>query len=203
MGGDAANLLVLAFKWSTPILYGYWVTLQVAKGHDMVRALAIIFGLISPVMGIYALLQYLDPPDWDRLWMIRSKMDSIGEPYPYKVRVFRYTEFTGLVCYVRGDRHTADCLLHPTLVGCAVVRAASLGAGTIDGPHCLVVLRSGRSSLHLLHGNEKEGTCVGPVTWLRRACSHGRRICRPCASGAIQHTDLGSHRGWEYAIAAL
>jgi nitrogen fixation-related uncharacterized protein len=41
-----------------------------------------------PIVGIYGISQYLDPPEWDRVWMLFSKMESIGNPAPYEVRVF-------------------------------------------------------------------------------------------------------------------
>ena len=40
------------------------------------------------LLGGYGIFQYLDPPSWDRDWMINSAMDSIGEPEPLMVRVF-------------------------------------------------------------------------------------------------------------------
>jgi hypothetical protein len=38
--------------------------------------------------GAYGILQFISPMPWDALWMIGADMKSIGQPEPFKVRVF-------------------------------------------------------------------------------------------------------------------
>jgi hypothetical protein len=88
MGGDVAEVVVPTFKWSVPIVYGYWIALRTSEGHDLARALVLAFAWIGPLIGLYAIWQYVQPPDWDGLWMLHVDMSSNGDPLPYQVRVF-------------------------------------------------------------------------------------------------------------------
>ena len=92
MTGDMMEVVIPTLKWSVPILYGYLISLRTNDGHDMVRALAVVFAWIGPLIGFYAIWQYMEPQDWDRLWMLHTARlgpnSSIGQPLPYKVRVF-------------------------------------------------------------------------------------------------------------------
>ena len=74
--------------WVAPILFGIY--LQVHGRHFPAFRSALLaacaWGLI--VIGAYGVWQYLNPPAWDRWWMIESNMGSIGQPLPRRVRVF-------------------------------------------------------------------------------------------------------------------
>jgi hypothetical protein len=87
-GGAFAALPGPLLKTVAPLLYGVWVQERVAQGHDVMQPLARAFAWVTPIMGLYAMWQYSNPPEWDRLWMILSGMDSIGMPSPYQVRAF-------------------------------------------------------------------------------------------------------------------
>ncbi len=40
------------------------------------------------VIGLYGVIQFVDPPLWDQHWMKNVPMASIGKPEPFEVRVF-------------------------------------------------------------------------------------------------------------------
>jgi hypothetical protein len=74
--------------WIAPLLFGIYLQLHWRHYPAFRSALltACAWGLI--VIGAYGVWQYLDPPAWDRWWMIESEMGSIGRPLPRQVRVF-------------------------------------------------------------------------------------------------------------------
>jgi hypothetical protein len=54
----------------------------------MVEAATSAFAFILPIVGVYAVYQYVAPLDWDIFWMRYAPIPSIGQPLPYEVRVF-------------------------------------------------------------------------------------------------------------------
>jgi hypothetical protein len=74
--------------WVAPLLFGIYLQLH-ARHFPAFRSALLVacaWGLI--VIGAYGVWQYLDPPAWDRWWMLQSEMKSIGRPLPRQVRVF-------------------------------------------------------------------------------------------------------------------
>ncbi|MFP4228437.1 MAG: hypothetical protein ACLFTE_06375 [Salinivenus sp.] len=75
-------------EWITPLLLAFHMAAmwrQFPKHRRIIRT-TFIGGAF--VLGTYALIQFFVMPEWDRLWMIGSKMNSIGQPEPFEVRVF-------------------------------------------------------------------------------------------------------------------
>jgi len=75
--------LLLALSLSTGRLPAVW---------DMVSS-AIPF--LAVLAGAYGIVQFFFLPDWDRAWMITSRLRSIGAPLPLQVRVFGASESPG------------------------------------------------------------------------------------------------------------
>jgi hypothetical protein len=75
-------------KMVVPLLYGVWVQERLAEGEDLMGPFARALAWVAPIMGLYAIWQYSNLPEWDRLWMIQSRMDSIGKPHSFEVRAF-------------------------------------------------------------------------------------------------------------------
>lgn len=86
--GDITSAASGTLKMIAPALYGIYLCEMGGRQSDLVDAATRTFAVIVPLMGLYGLLQYVDPPLWDRYWMIYSKMTSIGQPVAYEVRVF-------------------------------------------------------------------------------------------------------------------
>lgn len=74
-------------KWLIPLFYGA-VLMNGADADEVLDALADAFCIILPIVGIYGIVQYVDPQAWDRYWMENAPILSIGDPVPYGVRVF-------------------------------------------------------------------------------------------------------------------
>jgi len=55
---------------------------------EMVEAAVSAFAVILPILGVYAVYQYVAPLNWDIFWMRYAPIPSIGQPLPFEVRVF-------------------------------------------------------------------------------------------------------------------
>ena len=75
-------------NWILPILFGLHTAIYWREYEGFKRTIYRTFVWGSLVMGLYGLFQFMDPPPWDRYWMISSKMLSIGLPLPFHVRIF-------------------------------------------------------------------------------------------------------------------
>lgn len=85
--GDWTNAASGMLKWLSPLLYAA-VLMVSAKREEMVEAATSAFVFILPLLGVYAVYQYVAPLDWDIFWMQYAPIPSIGQPLPYEVRVF-------------------------------------------------------------------------------------------------------------------
>jgi hypothetical protein len=85
--GDWTNAASGMLKWLAPLLYATALLVS-AEREEMVKAATSAFAIILPIVGIYAVYQYVDPSAWDIYWMQFAPIPSIGEPVPYGVRVF-------------------------------------------------------------------------------------------------------------------
>ncbi|MDX5934677.1 O-antigen ligase family protein [Acidithiobacillus thiooxidans] len=86
-----AGLLPATFgllNWLLPVFFGIYVIIFAKKYESFKRSTYRTFVWGTMIMGLYGLFQYINPPPWDKYWMLASKMLSIGLPLPYHVRVF-------------------------------------------------------------------------------------------------------------------
>ncbi|GAC1494538.1 MAG: hypothetical protein NVS2B11_17790 [Acetobacteraceae bacterium] len=86
--GDMISTAGGALKWAAPLLYGAWLYERARAGAKLVPAAVRVFVVLMPLLGAYGVLQYVDPPAWDRYWMLYAPINSIGLPEAYQVRVF-------------------------------------------------------------------------------------------------------------------
>ena len=109
--GEWMNAAAGSLKWFAPLLYAAAVGLS-ADRDEMVQAAASAFMVILPITGVIGLVQYIDPPAWDRYWMQFAPIMSAGQPVPYGVRTFSsmngpasFATFTAagllLICFLR------------------------------------------------------------------------------------------------------
>jgi hypothetical protein len=85
--GDWTNAASGMLKWLAPLLYAA-VLMVSAERDELVKAATSAFAGILPILGTYAVYQYVAPLDWDIFWMQYAPIPSIGQPLPYEVRVF-------------------------------------------------------------------------------------------------------------------
>ncbi len=87
--GDWMNAATGSVKWFAPLVYGAALALRPeAERRAIVQAAATAFLIILPLSGLYGIVQYVNPPDWDRYWMSLTTITSAGQPVPYGVRTF-------------------------------------------------------------------------------------------------------------------
>ena len=75
-------------NWGAPLLFGLHMALEWRRFPRMRSVLTkvVLWGVL--VTAAYGLVQFVDPPDWDRVWVINAEMHSIGMPVPFLIRVF-------------------------------------------------------------------------------------------------------------------
>ena len=88
--GDLSTLGTTALKVYTPMLYGAWVMRSARRDPTVLDAATNVFLVLTPVIGVYGIWQYVSPADWDRYWMlsVSGTISVLGRPEPYQVRVF-------------------------------------------------------------------------------------------------------------------
>ncbi len=77
-----------ALKWAAPVLYALALYQRRPDPKELLHSLAAAFAVILPITGLYGIYQYIDPPLWDRYWLIYAQITSAGRPFPYEVRTF-------------------------------------------------------------------------------------------------------------------
>ena len=111
--------------WLVPLAFGLYCAMNWPRYPEAQAAMRRAFLLGSLVLAVYGIAQFVDPPAWDRIWMVGSRMYSVGRAFPYEVRVFSL---------VNGPLPFATILvagLFIALSGRGLWRVASLSLGTI------------------------------------------------------------------------
>lgn len=83
-----ALVLYAGLSWAAPVIVGLYVAVHPEEHARMHRALGSALFVGVTIIGVYGIAQFVSPQLWDRLWMLNSRMDSIGTPEPFRVRVF-------------------------------------------------------------------------------------------------------------------
>jgi hypothetical protein len=79
---------IKGLEWIAPLLFAYHLYVHWYRYPEYGRHLRKVFLWGVLVMGCYGVYQYLVAPDWDRLWLISSKMITSGLPIPQGIRVW-------------------------------------------------------------------------------------------------------------------
>ncbi len=74
--------------WLVPLAFGLYIAVNWRQYHEAQAAMRRAFLIGSLVLAVYGIAQFVDPPAWDRIWMVSSGMYSVGRAFPYEVRVF-------------------------------------------------------------------------------------------------------------------
>ena len=75
-------------NWGGPLMFGMHLALEWRQFPRMRGVLTKIalWGLL--VTCAYGILQFVNPPAWDRIWVVNAEMFSVGVPVPFLIRVF-------------------------------------------------------------------------------------------------------------------
>jgi hypothetical protein len=88
LNGDYLQGVIEFGKSASVLVYGCWLLANADDPAQVMRQGARAFALVTPVVGLYGIMQFLDPLPADRYWMTSTGMNSIGLPEPEKIRVF-------------------------------------------------------------------------------------------------------------------
>lgn len=78
-----------ALDWLTPVCFGFhlWVNWSNYPSYRQNLQRIFLWGVL--VMGVYGVVQFVVAPEWDRLWLINTGLESSGgKAAPFEMRVF-------------------------------------------------------------------------------------------------------------------
>jgi hypothetical protein len=173
VGAFAAAVGLL--EWLTPLLLGFHLLAlwRLFPQHRQIIRTTFVTGTF--VLGVYALIQFFLLPGWDRLWMIGSRMNSIGEPEPLEVRVFSVLNapgpfatvlIPGLLLLFESRTMFAKLTAVPGYVGFLLSLVRSAWGGWMLGMVYLIWRLKGRLRTRLLVLTAIMGVAVVPVAMM-------------------------------------
>jgi hypothetical protein len=115
---------VACLGWITPVLFGYHLYINWRRYPEYSQAFkrAFLWGCL--IVGLYGIYQYVVAPEWDRMWLVGSGMDSSsGRPEPFGMRVWSTINAPGPFA----DMITSALLILFSCKGGLVVPAAGAG----------------------------------------------------------------------------
>ena len=75
-------------NWGAPLLFGLHLALEWRRFPRMRGVMTQVALWALLVTALYGLVQFVDPPAWDRAWVVDAEMYSVGVPVPFLIRVF-------------------------------------------------------------------------------------------------------------------
>ncbi|AFZ00870.1 hypothetical protein [Calothrix sp. PCC 6303] len=75
-------------EWITPLSLSFYLFIN-WRNYPLYRKNILrvfLWGVI--VTGAYGIFQYIVAPEWDKFWLISTKLTSMGEPAPLQIRVW-------------------------------------------------------------------------------------------------------------------
>lgn len=87
--GEIVDATIVGAKLFLPVLYAIVIIQNFKECDAILQSFMRAFIIITPIMCIYGIAQYMAPQPWDRYWMLNSPLlTSIGKPEAMQVRVF-------------------------------------------------------------------------------------------------------------------
>ena len=140
--GRLLSTLADVMKWTLGPLFAVYLIAERARGDALREVFELALIVAGVAMSIYGVVQYLQPPAWDVVWMrgVRDLgFESVGVPEPFAVRVFSTMNspgslgtFLSAAMVITLKRRPLWCLaaLVPMAVGLALCQYRSLWAMT-------------------------------------------------------------------------
>jgi hypothetical protein len=83
---------VLVFRtmldWVSPLFFGFHLFVNWREYPKYRKNIQTVFVWAVLLTGSYGIFQYLTAPEWDRFWLIQTKLTSFGDPEPLGIRVW-------------------------------------------------------------------------------------------------------------------
>jgi hypothetical protein len=128
--GEMAQAASNGIKWFAPVTYAAALYRRAREAPQILDDAASAFLVILPITGLYGLYQYIDPPTWDRYWLVNASITSAGLPAPFEVRTFStehapaaFATFTAaglLLVYVLRNSWLARLAMAPAVLALAL-----------------------------------------------------------------------------------
>jgi hypothetical protein len=74
--------------WGVPLLFGLAMAFEWRQYPECVAAINRTFVWGAILLSAYAIVQFVAPPGWDRLWVESAGMRSVGTAFPFRIRTF-------------------------------------------------------------------------------------------------------------------
>jgi hypothetical protein len=74
--------------WLTPISFALYIFVRWRDYPQYRQNITRIFLWGVLVTGVYGIVQFLIAPEWDRYWLISTKLTSFGNPEPFGLRIW-------------------------------------------------------------------------------------------------------------------
>jgi putative inorganic carbon (HCO3(-)) transporter len=87
VGNTSAGMYELV-QYLVPMLIGIWLAGIDLDNKELMHRLSLIVCPLGAIVAAYGLLQFVQPPAWDVLWIEGSGLTSMGDPSPFAMRIF-------------------------------------------------------------------------------------------------------------------
>ena len=153
LDGRVTSGMVDAMKWGIGPVFAAYLLSRAGDYDVLFRTVTNAFLVAGPPMGLYGVLQYMEPQLWDREWMINVVslgLTSIGGPAAFEIRVFSTMNspgsfaavmMIGLILLLRQPMPVGALCSVPLALGLALAQYRAVWAGTVLG--IFVVLLAG------------------------------------------------------------
>lgn len=74
--------------WLIPISFSFYLFTTWRNYPQYRQNIQRVFLWGVLITGVYGVIQYLIAPEWDKYWLISTKLTSMGDPEPLKIRVW-------------------------------------------------------------------------------------------------------------------
>jgi len=88
MNGALVPAAFAVLTWGGPVFLGLYVLGARRRAPGLEAQVLRALSILAFTASVYGILQFINPPIWDRLWMINSGLPVLGAPVPFSVRVF-------------------------------------------------------------------------------------------------------------------
>lgn len=172
-GISPIKVTVSLLGWIAPILFGHHLYINWRRYPEYSRVTRNVFLWGALLMGVYGVYQYVVAPEWDRLWLVASGMDSSsGRPEPYGMRVWS----TLNACGVYADMIATALLVLFSCKGPMVLPASLFGGlsllltsvrtgwlGLLSGMIFISISLTAKQRIRLIGGILILAVCIVPV----------------------------------------
>ncbi len=92
---DRAVVIRTTLDWITPVLFAFHIVANWRNYPHYRENTQKVFLWCVLITGSYGIYQYLVAPEWDKFWLIQTKLVTMGDPRPLGIRVWSTMHSSG------------------------------------------------------------------------------------------------------------